>query len=155
MIAINDILLMTEAYKEALLAYDLNEVPIGCIIWHESDKKIIGRGYNYRTTAKNVLYHAEMIAIHQACEYLDDWRLEGCRLYVTVEPCPMCAGAILQARIPVVVYGASNQKAGCAGSIYNLLDDSRFNHRAKVISGIYENECADLMRSFFKNFRKN
>ena len=144
---------MKKAYEEAMLAYKLNEVPIGCIIWYEAENKIIGQGHNRRTTEKNVLYHAEIIAINQACEYLRDWRLEGCRLYVTVEPCPMCAGAILQARVPVVVYGASNQKAGCAGSTYNLLDDSRFNHRAEVISGVYEDECAELMRNFFKEFR--
>ena len=145
---------MKEAYKEALLAYKLGEVPIGCIIWHDESNKIIGRGHNRRATEKNVLYHAEMIAINQACEYMDDWRLEGCHLYVTVEPCPMCAGAILQARIPVVVYGAKNPKAGCLGSIYNLLDEPRFNHRAEIITGVYEEECAELMRSFFKDFRK-
>jgi len=155
MITINDIFFMKEAYKEALYAYKLKEVPIGCIIWCDAENKIIGRGYNRRTTEKNVLYHAEIIAIDQACQHLGDWRLEGCRLYVTVEPCPMCAGAILQARVPVVVYGASNQKAGCVGSIYNLLDDSRFNHRAEVISGVYEKECAELIRNFFKEFRKS
>ena len=150
---IDDVFYMKEAYKEARLAYDLNEVPIGCVIWHESKNKIIGRGHNRRTIEKNVLYHAEMIAINQACQHLGDWRLEGCRLYVTVEPCPMCAGAILQARIPVVIYGANNPKAGCVGSIYNLLNDSRFNHRAEVISGVYEEQCAKLMREFFKGFR--
>ena len=142
---------MKEAYKEALLAFELSEVPIGCIIVYQSE--IIGQGYNRRITEKNVLRHAEIIAIEQACAYMGDWRLEDCRLYVTVEPCPMCAGAILQARIPFVIYGAKNPKAGCAGSILNLLNDPRFNHQAEVISGIYEEECADLMRKFFKRFR--
>jgi len=146
-----DILYMKEACKEAQLAFNLREVPIGCIIVHQG--QIIGRGYNRRATEKNVLYHAELIAIDQACTHLGDWRLEDCRLYVTIEPCPMCAGAILQARVPVVIYGAKNAKAGCAGSIFNLLDDSRFNHRAEVISGICEEECAGLMKAFFTQFR--
>jgi len=149
----NDEFYMKEAYKEALNAFQLDEVPIGCVIVYED--KIIGRGYNRRTIEKNVLYHAELIAIDQACTYLDDWRLDDCRLYVTVEPCPMCAGAILQARVPVVIYGAKNPKAGCAGSILNLLDDSRFNHKAEVIAGVYEEACASLMKNFFLRFRKN
>jgi len=142
---------MKQAYAEAQKAFDLEEVPIGCIIVHEG--RIIGRGCNRRVTEKNVLYHAEIIAIDQACKHLGDWRLEDCHLYVTIEPCPMCAGAILQARVPVVVYGAKNPKAGCAGSILNILDDERFNHRAEIISGVMETECADLMRTFFKRFR--
>ena len=148
----DDIFYMKEAYKEALIAFDLGEVPIGCIITYQD--KIIGRGHNRRTIEKNVLYHGEMIAIDQACTHLGDWRLEDCCLYVTVEPCPMCAGAILQARVPVVVYGAKNPKAGCVGSILNLLDNPQFNHRAEVITGVYEEECATLMRSFFLRFRK-
>ena len=146
-----DIFYMKEAYKEALIAFDLGEVPIGCIITYQD--KIIGRGHNRRTIEKNVLYHGEMIAIDQACTRLGDWRLEDCRLYVTVEPCPMCAGAILQARVPVVIYGAKNPKAGCAGSILNLFDNPQFNHRAEVIAGVYEEECAALMKSFFLRFR--
>jgi len=146
-----DILYMNEALKEAQLAFELGEVPIGCIIVHKN--KIIGQGHNRRITEKNVLYHAEIIAIDQACAHLGDWRLEDCRLYVTIEPCPMCAGAILQARVPVVIYGAKNPKAGCAGSILNLLDDSRFNHRSEIISGVCEDECAALMKGFFLRFR--
>ena len=146
-----DLSYMKEAYKEALIAYELNEVPIGCVIVSGGD--IIGRGHNRRVTEKNVLFHAEMIAIDMACRHVGDWRLEECRLYVTIEPCPMCAGAILQARVPVVVYGAKNPKAGCAGSILNLLDEPRFNHRAAVVSGVYEDECAELMRGFFARFR--
>ena len=147
----NDIIFMQEAYKEALTAYNLEEVPIGCVIVQNND--IIGRGHNRRATEKNVLYHAEIIAIDQACSHVKDWRLEDCRLYVTIEPCPMCAGAILQARVPVVVYGAKNKKAGCAGSVFNLLEEPRFNHQAQVISGVYEEECAFLMKEFFARFR--
>jgi len=143
---------MKEAYNEALLAYELGEIPIGCVIVGPAGE-IIGRGHNRRTIEKNVLYHAELIAINQACEYIGDWRLENCRLYVTIEPCPMCAGAILQARVPLVVYGAKNPKAGCVGSIYNLLDEPRFNHRAEIIFGICEEDCAGLMREFFLRFR--
>ena len=148
-----DINYMKEAYKEALIALELEEVPIGCVITHGNE--IIGRGHNRRNTEKSVLRHAELIAIDEACRYMNDWRLEGCRLYVTIEPCPMCAGAILQARVPVLVYGARNPKAGCAGSIINLLDDHRFNHRAQVISGIYEDTCSALMQDFFRKKRKN
>ena len=146
-----DLFYMKEAYKEAILAYDLNEVPIGCVVVLDGD--IIGRGHNRRVTEKNVLYHAELIAIDMACNYIGDWRLENCRLYVTIEPCPMCAGAILQARMPTIVYGAKNPKAGCAGSVLNLLNDPRFNHRAEIISGVYEKECGDIMRDFFVRFR--
>jgi len=142
---------MKEAYDEAQKAFNLDEVPIGCIIVRQGI--IIGRGYNRRVTEKNVLYHAEIIAIDQACTYLGDWRLEDCQLYVTIEPCPMCAGAILQARVPTVVYGAKNPKAGCAGSILNILDDPRFNHSAEIISGVYEEACAALMKDFFQRFR--
>ena len=145
------IVFMKEAFAEAQKAYKIGEVPIGCVIVHEEE--IIGRGFNRRATAKNVLCHAEIIAIDQACESLKDWRLENCRLYVTVEPCAMCAGAILQARIPILVYGAKSPKAGCAGSIFNLLDEPRFNHRAEIVAGIYEDACAELMKSFFSEFR--
>ena len=147
----DDIFFMKIAFEEAKIAYDLNEVPIGCVIIH--DNKVIGKGHNLRVSEKNVLFHAEIIAINEACRKIKDWRLENCRLYVTVEPCPMCAGAILQARIPFVIYGAKNPKAGCAGSILNLLNDSRFNHRAEIIPEIYEKECAELMRQFFRKHR--
>ena len=152
----DDILYMKQAYKEAETAYSINEVPIGCVVIWDRDGEnceIIGRGYNRRTVEGNVLRHAELIAIEQACAFLGDWRLENCRVYVTIEPCPMCAGAMVQARVPVLVYGAANPKAGCAGSIYNLLDEPRFNHRAQVISGTYGVECAELMQRFFKKFR--
>ena len=117
---------MKIALQEAKKAYDSNEVPIGCVIVYNDE--IIGRGANMRITDKNVLSHAEIIAINEACGFMGDWRLEDCTLYVTVEPCPMCAGAIVQARIKKVVFGAENPKAGCAGSIVNLLQNDNFNH---------------------------
>ncbi|MCL2404586.1 MAG: tRNA adenosine(34) deaminase TadA [Defluviitaleaceae bacterium] len=143
---------MAEAIKEAHRAQHMGEVPIGCIITR--DGNIIARAANERVTRNSVLGHAEILAISSACEALGDWRLEDCRLYVTIEPCPMCAGAIVQARIPVVVYGAKNPKAGCAGSILNILEEPRFNHQVQVISGVCESECATLMREFFLRFRK-
>jgi len=149
---LKDKFFMAEALKEAHRAFDMGEVPIGCVIT-QSDK-IIARAANERTTKGNAISHAEITAISAACEAVGDWRLEGCRLYVTIEPCPMCAGAIIQARIPVVVYGAKNPKAGCAGSILNILEEPRFNHQARVVSGVYEDECAGLMKEFFLRFRK-
>lgn len=143
---------MDMAIKEAKKAYDSNEVPIGCVIVHNDT--VIGKGANLRTTKNNVLAHAEIIAINEACNYINDWRLEDCTLFVTVEPCPMCAGAILQARVKEVVYGARNSKAGCAGSIYNILQDDRFNHTVAITEGVRQKECTDLMQSFFKKFRE-
>jgi len=142
---------MGEALAEAARAFSNGEVPIGCVIVYEG--KIIARAANERITRKNVLFHAEIMAIDEACKVLGDWRLEGCRLYVTIEPCPMCAGAIIQARIPVVVYGAKNIKAGCAGSVLNILNEPRFNHRAEVIAGVKKEECGELMSRFFTRFR--
>ena len=142
---------MQEALQQAKHAYSLNEVPIGSIITRHG--KIIARAANLRATNKNALHHAEILAINQACQAVGDWRLEDCQLYVTVEPCPMCAGAIVQARIPLVVYGAKNPKAGAAGSILNILDEPRLNHQVQVIPGICEEECAQLMREFFRRFR--
>ena len=142
---------MTQALKEAKRGYELGEVPIGCVI--TKDGTIIARATNERVTRGNALYHAEIIAINQACEAIGDWRLEECRLYVTVEPCPMCAGAIVQARIPVVIYGAKNPKAGCVGSILNILEEPRFNHQAQVVNGVLEEECGNIMKDFFQRFR--
>ena len=142
---------MQEALQQAKHAYNLNEVPIGCIVTRHG--KIIARAANLRSTNKNALHHAEILAINQACQVIGDWRLEDCQLYVTIEPCPMCAGAIVQARIPLVVYGAKNPKAGAAGSILNILDEPRLNHQVQVIPGICEEECAKLMRDFFRRFR--
>lgn len=148
----NDEEYMRLALEQAEIAYNNGEVPIGCIIVYND--VIIGRGANARVTRGNVLSHAEIIAIDEACTYMKDWRLENCTLYVTVEPCPMCSGAILQARIPKVVYGTRNPKAGCVGSIYNLLQEPRFNHRAEVVEGVLQEECSKLMKDFFKRFRK-
>ena len=147
----DDIFYMKEALAEARRGFTLNEVPIGCVIVHEN--KIIGRGTNERATRKNVLRHAELTAIDQACKTIGDWRLENCRIYITLEPCPMCAGAIIQARIPIVIYGAKSPKAGCAGSIINILNEPRFNHQCKVIDGVCEKECSALMSEFFTRFR--
>jgi len=142
---------MREALKQAKKAYALGEVPIGCVIVHEG--KIIGRGYNRRNTDKNTLSHAELIAIRKASKIIGDWRLEECTLYVTLEPCQMCAGAIVQARIPRVVMACMNPKAGCAGSILNVLDMPQFNHQVETVRGIMEEECALLLRTFFKELR--
>jgi len=143
---------MNEALNLAKEALDMNEVPIGCVIVY--GEEIIGRGKNRRNTDKNPLCHAEIIAINEAASFMNDWRLQDCTLYVTVEPCPMCAGAIIQARIPKVVYGAKNPKAGAAGSVLNLLQQDGLNHKAEVVSGVLEEESMFLMKDFFKRFRK-
>lgn len=142
---------MREALKQAKKAYALGEVPIGCVIVHEG--KIIGRGYNRRNTDKNTLSHAEITAIRKASKVIGDWRLEECTLYVTLEPCQMCAGAIVQARIPEVVLGCMNPKAGCAGSILNILDMPEFNHQVTVSRGVLEQECSDMLKRFFAGLR--
>ena len=142
---------MREAVRRAKKAYALGEVPIGCVIVH--DKKIIGRGYNRRNTDKSTLSHAELIAIRKAGKVIGDWRLEECTLYVTLEPCQMCAGAIVQARIPRVVMACMNPKAGCAGSILNILDMPQFNHQVESVRGGMEDECAQMLRDFFKELR--
>lgn len=143
---------MKEAMKQAKKAAELGEVPIGCVIVHE--EKIIGRGYNRRNTDKSTLSHAEITAIRKASKKLSDWRLEDCTLYVTLEPCQMCAGAIVQARIPEVVIGCMNPKAGCAGSIYNMLEEPAFNHQVRVFRGVLEAECSRMLKSFFKELRQ-
>ena len=143
---------MKEALKQAKKAYALEETPIGCVIVHEG--KIISRGYNRRNTDKNPLAHAEITAIRKASKKLGDWRLEGCTLYVTLEPCQMCAGAIIQSRMDRVVIGCMNPKAGCAGSVLNLLQVDRFNHQADVTRGVLEEKCSELMKSFFRELRE-
>jgi tRNA(adenine34) deaminase len=148
-----DDIYMKEALAEARKAFDNGEVPIGCVIVRGGET--IARAANERTLRKNALAHAEIAAIGQACDIVGDWRLEDCVLYVTIEPCPMCAGAIIQARIPKVVYGAKNPKAGCAGSVLNILNEPRFNHQPKVIGGVLEGECGALMSEFFLRFRNN
>ena len=142
---------MKEAIRQAKKAAAIGEVPIGCVIVYED--KIIARGYNRRTTDKNTLAHAELQAIKKASKKLGDWRLEGCTLYVTLEPCQMCSGALVQARISEVVIGCMNPKAGCAGSILNLLEMPEFNHQVKVVRGVMEEECSRLLKDFFKALR--
>ena len=143
---------MQQAVKQAKKAYDKLDTPIGCVIVHED--KIIDRGYNKRNMKKNTLAHAEILAINKASKVLGDWRLEDCTMYVTLEPCPMCAGAIVQARIPRVVIGSMNPKAGCAGSVLNLLQQDGLNHQVEVTKGVLAEECSGLMTSFFRELRK-
>lgn len=143
---------MKQAIKLAGKAADIGEVPIGCVIEYQG--KVIGRGYNRRTTDKSTLAHAEIIAIKKACKKMGDWRLEDCTMYVTLEPCQMCAGAIVQARVKKVVIGCMNPKAGCAGSILNVLQMEEFNHQVEIERGVLEEECSQMLTSFFKNLRK-
>lgn len=143
---------MREAIRQAKKASALGEVPIGCVIEYQG--KVIGRGYNRRMTDKTVLAHAEIIAIKKACRRMGDWRLEGCTMYVTLEPCPMCAGAIVQARIPAVVIGSMNPKAGCAGSVLDLLHQDGFNHQVETRIGVLQEECSRMLSDFFKELRQ-
>lgn len=143
---------MLTAIKQAEKAGAIGEVPIGCIIVYED--KIIARGYNRRTIDKNVLSHAEINAIRKACRKIGDWRLEGCTMYVTLEPCPMCAGAIVQARIPRVVIGCMNAKAGCAGSVLDMLHEEGFNHQVETETGVLGEECSQMMKDFFRELRE-
>ncbi len=143
---------MKEAMKQAKKAAAIEEVPIGCVIVYED--KIIARGYNKRNLKKNTLAHAEIIAMNKASRVIGDWRLEGCTMYVTLEPCPMCAGAIVQARIPRVVIGSMNPKAGCAGSVLNVLQTEGFNHQVTLETGVLGAECSEMLSGFFKELRK-
>ena len=142
---------MKEAIRQAKKAYAIKEVPIGCVIVFED--KIVGRGYNRRTTDKNTLAHAELIAIRKASKKLGDWRLEGCTMCVTLEPCQMCSGAIVQSRMSRVVVGCMNPKAGCAGSILNLLQMEEFNHQVDLETGVLAEDCSQMMKTFFKELR--
>jgi tRNA(adenine34) deaminase len=143
---------MKEAIKQARKAYKIGESPIGCVIVYQN--KIIARGYNRRNIDKTTLGHAEITAIRKASKVIGDWRLEDCTIYVTLEPCQMCAGAIVQARIPRVVIGAMNPKAGCAGSVLNLLEIPQFNHQCDVERGVLADKCSGLMSSFFRELRE-
>ncbi len=162
---------MREAIREARRALRGGDVPIGCVIVYDGKKPgskadlnaethgiqpgtIIGRGYNRRNKDRNALMHAEILAIQRACRKIEDWRLEDCTMYVTLEPCPMCAGAIIQARVPRVVMGARNQKAGCCGSVLNMLDQPGLNHRAEQKDGILLEECQELLAMFFQKLRR-
>jgi len=143
---------MRMALRQAEAARAENEVPVGAVI--VQDERVIAAAYNQREQLRDPTAHAEMIAITQAAESLGGWRLERCRLYVTLEPCPMCAGAILQARIPVVVYGATDPKAGAVDSLFQLLGDDRLNHRAEVISGVLAQSCGEILTAFFAEQRR-
>jgi tRNA(adenine34) deaminase len=143
---------MAEALIEARKAAALNEVPIGAVI--VKNGTIIARGHNLRETAQDPTAHAEMIAIKEASRYLHAWRLLDCTLYVTLEPCPMCAGAIIQSRIRRVVFGTTDPKAGCAGTLYNLLTDERFNHVTEVVEGVLRDDCANMLSEFFQKLRR-
>ncbi|MBT2292256.1 tRNA adenosine(34) deaminase TadA [Paenibacillus albidus] len=143
---------MKHAIAEARKAEALGEVPIGAVVVRHGE--IIGRGYNLRETTMDSTAHAEMVAIREASRFLNSWRLLDCRLYVTLEPCPMCAGAIVQSRVPLTVYGTPDPKAGCAGTLMNLLAEPRFNHRTEVVQGILQPACAELLTTFFRRLRK-
>ncbi len=142
---------MKEAIKQAKKAAAVGDVPIGCVIVYEN--KIIARGYNKRNAKKTTLAHAELLAIEKASKVINDWRLEECTMYITLEPCQMCAGAIVQARVPRVVVGAMNKKAGCAGSVLNLFQIPAFNHQVEFEKGVLEEECSALLSDFFKELR--
>lgn len=144
---------MRQAITQAKKAAAKGDVPIGCVIVYEG--KVIARGYNRRNADRTTLAHAEILAIKKASKVIGDWRLEDCTMYVTLEPCQMCAGAIVQARIPKVVIGCMNPKAGCAGSIINLLDMKQFNHQVEVERGVMEEECSSLMKEFFSWLRES
>lgn len=147
-----DIKYMREALVEAKLAGEKLEVPIGAIV--VLNNEIIARAHNLRETEQSAVAHAELMAIEEACRKLGTWRLEDATLYVTLEPCPMCSGAIILSRIKRVVYGASDPKAGCAGTFMNLLTDERFNHQSEVTAGVLETECGELLSNFFRELRK-
>lgn len=143
---------MKEALIEAEKAYELDETPIGALVVYKDE--IIARACNRRNTDKNVLAHAEILAINEACKFIGDWRLEECIMYITLEPCPMCAGAIVQSRIPTVVFGASSPKAGFGGSVLNILEMGELNHRCEVIRGVCEEESSQMLKKYFKKMRQ-
>lgn len=152
MIELEDIKYMNEALNEARKALELDETPIGAIITINGE--IVARGYNRRNTDKNPLAHAEIIVIDEAAKKVKDWRLEECTLYVTLEPCPMCAGAIVQARIPKVVFGARSPKAGFAGSVMNILQLDTLNHQVDVVEGVLQEECSEILKTYFRQMRE-
>ena len=142
---------MAEALAEAKKAYEKQEVPVGAVVVYQGE--IISRAHNLREVANDSTAHAEMVAIRQACTILDSWRLEEAALFVTLEPCLMCAGAIISARIPYLVYGATDEKAGAVDSLYQVLEDRRLNHRVEVTSGVLHEECSGILTSFFQDLR--
>ena len=147
----DDLFFMRFALQEAQKAADIDEVPIGAVI--VKDNQIIARAHNLRETLQDATAHAELLAIRKACEVLGTWRLIGCSLYVTLEPCPMCAGAIILSRVDRVVFGAKDPKGGACGSIVNLPADKRFNHRPEIVEGVLADECGDILKKFFKSKR--
>jgi tRNA(adenine34) deaminase len=150
---VSDQTLMRYALDEARRAEAVDEVPIGCVVWHGPSQAIIGRGHNVRERDKNPVGHAEIIAIQQAAQYLDEWRLLECTLVVTLEPCPMCAGAIVNARVPRLIYGCDDPKAGAVRTLYQICDDPRLNHRVQITSGVLSEACGELLKVFFRNKR--
>lgn len=147
-----DIEFMKQALIEAEKAFTLDEAPIGAVIVYK--EQVIGRGHNRRNTDKNALAHAEVMAINEACKHIKDWRLEECTIYITLEPCPMCSGAIVQARLPRVVFGARSPKAGFGGSVLNILQMDELNHRCEVVEGVCEEEASQLLKIYFKQMRQ-
>lgn len=143
---------MRLALREALCAFDQGEVPVGAVVVHQG--RVIGRGHNLREKLSDPTAHAEMLALTAAAQALEDWRLEECTLYVTLEPCPMCAGAIVNSRVKRVVFGALDPKAGACGSLFNLVQDARLNHRAELVSGVLAADAGDLLKEFFRSRRK-
>ncbi len=148
----DDFYFMQLAIDQARKAEEIREVPIGAVIVREGE--VVASAYNLREADQRAVAHAELLAIDEACRALGTWRLSGCTLYVTLEPCPMCAGAIIQSRIDRVVFGASDPKGGCVGSIYNLLTEPKFNHQCEVEKGIMGEECGEILTSFFKELRR-
>ncbi len=148
----DDYYFMNCALNQAKVAYKKGEVPVGAVI--VKDGKVISRGYNLRETTNDPTAHAELLAMKRASKKLDSWRLSGCTLYVTLEPCPMCSGVIVNSRIDRVVFGAYDQKAGCCTTLYHLCNDERFNHRAEILGGVMEEDCAKILSDFFKEKRK-
>lgn len=147
-----DQVFMRLALEEAKKAADLGEVPIGAVLVYQDE--VIARAHNLRETTQNAVTHAELMVIQEACEKIGSWRLENTTLYVTLEPCPMCAGAILQSRVPRVIYGARDIKAGCVDSLYRLLNDARFNHECEVVEGVLADECGEILTDFFQTLRE-
>lgn len=147
-----DQVFMQLALEEAKKAADLGEVPIGAVLVYQDE--VIARTHNLRETTQNAVTHAELMVIQEACGKIGSWRLENTTLYVTLEPCPMCAGAILQSRVPRVVYGARDIKAGCVDSLYRLLNDARFNHECEVVEGVLADECGEILTDFFQTLRE-
>ena len=148
----DDYYFMERALNQAKVAYKKGEVPVGAVV--VKDGKVISRGYNLRETTNDPTAHAELLAMKKASKKLDSWRLSGCTLYVTLEPCPMCSGVIVNSRIDRVVFGAYDQKAGCCTTLYHLCNDERFNHRSEILGGVMEEDCAKILSDFFKEKRK-